>query len=314
MKIKIIIIRLGRIGDMILSTPIFFHLRSSYPNATIDVLGSRHNISILENNPSIDNTFVYDKSPLSFLKLASSLRANSYDILIEPKDHHSTESKLLSKMIKAKKSIGFNSNNNFTFDIDTSLFSEGKLSFLESNLASLEALSIDVDYKSKPILFLNNDELNFFENLKLKPKSYFVLNPSASRKSKTFSNELILQLIKILQSFNLELILISSPEDSDRVSQIADECNCSFVKTKSIRQTFPLIKESKLVISADTSIVHIASSFNVPLIGIYKKNENELEKFKPLSEKYSIVFAEEGEFLESINSNEFDNTLKSFIS
>ena len=63
-------------------------------------------------------------------------------------------------------------------------------------------------------------------------------------------------------------------------------------------ETALLIKESALVITPDTSIVHIASAFSIPTIAIYredKKGEHNLITWGPNSDKATIIIGSKGE-------------------
>ena len=52
---KVLMLRYDRIGDMIITTPVFREFKSSFPDAEINVLASRSNSIILKNNPHVDN-------------------------------------------------------------------------------------------------------------------------------------------------------------------------------------------------------------------------------------------------------------------
>ena len=58
---KILIIRLDRIGDMVMTTPIFRALKEKWPDAQITVLTNPVNQNIVINNPFIDCILEYDR-------------------------------------------------------------------------------------------------------------------------------------------------------------------------------------------------------------------------------------------------------------
>jgi len=65
---NILVIRLGRLGDAVLSTPCITALRRHFPHANITMMLASYNKVIYENNPHIDNIIVYESrtSPLCF--------------------------------------------------------------------------------------------------------------------------------------------------------------------------------------------------------------------------------------------------------
>ncbi len=80
---KILIIRLDRLGDLIVSTPAMKSIRNTFPNAKIDLLGSSLNKALFKHCNYINNTFCYDKKNiLDIIKLFIKLRKEKYDIII----------------------------------------------------------------------------------------------------------------------------------------------------------------------------------------------------------------------------------------
>jgi heptosyltransferase III len=59
--------------------------------------------------------------------------------------------------------------------------------------------------------------------------------------------------------------------------------------SRSINDVVALVSQSKLVISPDTSVVHIASAFNVPCIALFHSLWWNVHKFAPLSTQKWIV-------------------------
>ena len=58
---KILVIRLDRIGDIVLSTPAIRALRRSFPKATIHFMATGYTKDILSGNPNIDQVLIYEE-------------------------------------------------------------------------------------------------------------------------------------------------------------------------------------------------------------------------------------------------------------
>ena len=54
---SVLILKYDRIGDMVVSTPIFRELKIAYPNISISVLASKANKDVIKNNPYIDKIY-----------------------------------------------------------------------------------------------------------------------------------------------------------------------------------------------------------------------------------------------------------------
>ena len=109
---KILIVQIGRIGDMVLVTPMFAHLKKKYPQCIIHVLCTENNHPIIYNDPRIDKVFNYKNKICYLIKLFIHMRSENYDYWIDNKDHYSLTGYVLATFSNAKQKIGFNNKNN----------------------------------------------------------------------------------------------------------------------------------------------------------------------------------------------------------
>ena len=59
--------------------------------------------------------------------------------------------------------------------------------------------------------------------------------------------------------------------------------------TSPIIEIFSLVSRAEAVITVDTSIVHIASAFNKPILALYVNLQNFYSQYLPLSDNYRVV-------------------------
>ncbi|MBF4249092.1 lipopolysaccharide heptosyltransferase family protein, partial [Vibrio anguillarum] len=59
----------------------------------------------------------------------------------------------------------------------------------------------------------------------------------------------------------------------------------------SIYDAIAIVDKAKLVVSVDTSIVHVASGFNKPQIAIYKQDKVNFSNWHPNSEHANVIIA-----------------------
>ena len=81
---RILVVRLDRIGDVVLSTPVIQALRTAFPQVFIAMMVRPACQEILEGNPYLDEVLVYDKegvhhSALDTVKFAVGLRRWKFD-------------------------------------------------------------------------------------------------------------------------------------------------------------------------------------------------------------------------------------------
>jgi len=83
--------------------------------------------------------------------------------------------------------------------------------------------------------------------------------------------------------------------------------------TKSILDVAALIDNLDLIITPDTSIVHIASTFNKPVITIHENNQDSFRLFAPTSDLSKTVFAKSKNGLEDYNVDDIVKYSLAFI-
>lgn len=291
---KILVIRLGRIGDMILSTPLLQQLKNSSENVVVDVLASIDNNSILRHADYVDNVYVWDKNPLKLIPLLMKLRKRDYDVILEPKDHYSTESYYIAGLVKAEKRIGFVKGESSIFDDDVSNYNKDKTHFQDRILSTIKALEIEPDYFSNiPLMYPN-----YKVDMQKGRKDYYIVNISASNESKSLQFEIAKEILVYLKSKNIKVYLLSAPNHYDLAQKLSIATNTERAITKSIIDTFPLIHKAKGVITADTSVVHIAGTYDTPVMVLSKSIEKELLKFAPKSNINLVVKSDSEESID----------------
>lgn len=288
---KILVVRLGRIGDMVLSTPLLYQLKKQLKGAEIDVLASRDNDKILSHADYINRVYVFDKNPLKLVPLILKLRRTNYDYFLDPKDHYSNETNYLAKLLRAKQKIGFKKDEKSIFDLDVSDYNKDKVHFQDKTLSSLRAFGIEPDFEENTPLQYKD----FAQNIS-KPKiNRVVVNIYASHESKHIPYDMALTIVNFLLEKGAEPLIISSPNNSEINGKLSEESGAKLVITKSILDTCEYLHQSKALISADTSLVHIACTYNTPVMVISRSIQAELEKFAPKSEIGIIIKSESAE-------------------
>ena len=74
-------------------------------------------------------------------------------------------------------------------------------------------------------------------------------------------------------------------------------------KTNKILDVAALISKLNLIITPDTSIAHIASAFNKPVVTIHENNQDSYQLFAPISQLNRTVFSESKDSLNGFSLN-----------
>ena len=108
---RILIIRLGAIGDVVRVLPALHILRDAYPGAWLDWVVEERCASVLEGHPALDELLVFERpksvrrAAAEFFQLCQRIRRKSYDVVID--FHGIFKSGLLVAASGAPTRLGF---------------------------------------------------------------------------------------------------------------------------------------------------------------------------------------------------------------
>ena len=317
---KFLILMHQNIGDMIVCSPILRELKLAFPDCNLQVLASQTNKEIAQANPYIDNVIVYKNQWHRLLPLLIKLRNNKFDFAVE------LEAKIITKVILMLRVIQPNcilsvSKREGRYGIDPQgvhpydYYTNVKLNHQRDTCIDiLRLLKINCTNKKYDFFYLEKNRresllfLSTFESKKI----IIGLNITGSSFKQRISSNDVEKILLGLRSIsdNIIIILLHKPSDIEWVNDLILNDKSSYVfpsyPTESILDVAAIVDSVDLVITPDTSIVHIACAFNKPLIAIYKKDMEGFEAWKPKSKCNHVVFSED---FESLNYIDIDSVI-----
>jgi len=302
---NVLFFRYDRIGDMVITTPVFRELKLAYPDVKITVLASKVNADVLLNNLYIDEIITNHKDNFfSDLPSLLKLRQQKFDVCIEF-DHSVVPHAIIRlKIIKPKKIIsikkdgryGVSGNELSMYDVYTE-----KLKNRHFRDIWLETLSpFNIKPKSNHYdLFCSDFQKKIAQNfLSNFPKKFLIgINLEGAVKGKKIEDEDLEKICRGLNEANknIQIIILSSPNKyqsyEEKIKNIALDYVVMSYKTDTIMDVAALITKLDLIITPDTSIAHIASTFNKPIVTIHENNKDSYVLFAPTSELSRTVFS-----------------------
>ena len=295
---KILIVRLGKIGDLVVTSFVFEVLKNKYPQLEIHLLTLSSNKDVLKYNPRI-NKVIYAKKNLSlFLKLPG-LRKESFDMILDFNDNPSTTSAMLFKFVTVRIKAGYDFPKYERYiNFKVTPIRKENSHIIERINNFLLKIGIEDDEKLvKPFFYVGSDELADVEKELSKVgkgKHLIAINLSAGAKIRYWGNanwDLLLQLI-IDKYKNCFFLLLSTEEDRMQQGQLASSLgieNCIESKLASIQHFAAYIKSSTMLITPDTSAVHIASAFGIPTLALYPNPEWNYVSWQPYHVAYRSI-------------------------
>lgn len=314
---KFCLVLVGRIGDLILSTPAFSAIKRQYENAEISCIISRGNGAVLRNNPFIDEVVEFSNTFSGYFRILKFLLNNKFDYWIDPKDHYSTTSHYLGLIAKAVDKIGFEkpkARHRFVFNhVLHDLSDDISLHFVGVLAIALRCADVQINHISDYFSQLYPDSASikkakeYYSSL-LPGKINLLINLSATSESRIYSLKNWSEFFGYLNFEKYNVTLISMPREAD----IAKSLSRTFPQIRihdssALEDYFALIHECGIIITPDTSAVHAAAAFTKPAIALYTYDERNMSRFAPLARnlnKTFIVLApqEDSTDIHSVNS------------
>jgi ADP-heptose:LPS heptosyltransferase len=311
---NILIVRLGKIGDIITTSFAFEILKDNFPNVHITLLTLNKNRDVLKYNPKIDEIIFTSKNIFFYFTLYS-LKRKTFDLILDFNDNPSNTTALLFKFCKARNKISYDYENyKDLLTCKIKPLSKEKTHIIERIKFFLENIGLKINEDlAKPVLYIGNDEnqnvkdyLNSFE----KKNKTIAINISAGASIRYWKTSSWIQLIKMIikDRSNINFLLLSSKEDIKIVNEINCEINEGIITQQnySFQHFAAYIKNSDILISPDTSAIHIASAFGIPVIGLYPYSKWNVSSWRPFKTEYKVLMSKE-ENISSIEPNEVYN-------
>ncbi|MBK6527655.1 MAG: glycosyltransferase family 9 protein [Crocinitomicaceae bacterium] len=258
---KYLITRFSSIGDIVLTTPIVRCLKKQKPDAVIHYVTKKAFKSILEHNPYIDKIFCIDKD---VDEVVGDLKKEDYDFVIDL--HHNLRSTILKRKLK-KPSATFPKLN-----IKKFLLTQFKINRLPDKhivdryFEAVKPLGVQSDILVCDYYIPKADEVNPADFGI--PTTYFAYAIGAQLNTKKLPND---KIISILQKVNQPFVLLGGEGDFDNGELIAKACPnaINLCGRLNLNQSASVVKQCTKLVTHDTGMMHIASSFRKQTISIW---------------------------------------------
>lgn len=298
---RILLTRMKYIGDVVLTTPIIRALRDAYPDAHLAYLGDAKAVSLLEQNPYLNEIIPFDFSKDSFLyqlKMYAKMYSGRYDLTIDL--YSNPRSALMTFATRAKVRIGGDTRgrgNLYTIKIGD----DGTLkSAIEHHYQSLKPLGITPKFHRTEIFLTEKEKKEASDILHSigvdLSKPVVAVHPGATWPNKIWLKEQFQALIsRLVDDTECEVILSPGPKDGE-LMQYLSQSGRNRVHTLPLLPVRPLaavLSQCTVFVSNDCGPMHIGVAVGTKTIGIfgpepieiwfpYDRNEGHLPMFKKI--------------------------------
>jgi len=272
---RILLVRLGSLGDVIHALPAASALRDAFPEARIDWLIEPKWRRLLEGNPDLTEIIPLEKkSAAGLISTIRKLRAARYTCAIDFQGLY--KSALPAFASGAPRRIGFPST--YAREGFASMFYTDKINprgahKVDHNLTLAAAAGARTSTPRFPLTPHPEDEKQVTQELaRQNVADFFVLNPGGGWRSKCWPPERYGELHHRLAAQHGWRGIITFGSGEERLAQelVSAAGNpAPLALPLGLGPLMALLRRAKFVVSADTGPLHLASALGAPVVGLY---------------------------------------------
>lgn len=268
---KILIIRLGSFGDILLTTPLIRSIKRLNPYIQIDFVVKEEFFELLQKNPYLNNIYKYPRVKSQKQILINALTGYNYELVIDLQNN--LRSREIVRQLHCRI-LRFKKNNFKKF-----LLVHFKINMLK------DAPQIPLRYAETAGIKLDSEGLDFYTDKlpdsKLIPdEKYIGLCPGAKHFTKRWPKEYYTQLGKKLESGGYKVVLFGGLDESAIIENIGKNLgNAVILCCESFLQTGANMKMCKAIYTNDSGTMHLASALKIPMIAFFGSTVREFGFF-----------------------------------
>ena len=279
---RILVIKFGGMGDILLTTPVLPNLRAYFPDAVINFLTLEHSRDLLFDNPYITRAFTYTPNEDDSWCVIKNIRKQRYDLVIDL--YCNPRTAFITFASGAKYRFGFRfRGRKYAYNI----LAEGRggeVHNIDFNLDALRKLEVPIFTKDMfiPINVVHKEFAeNFIQSNNIKGKMIIGISKTGGWESKRYKTKDYITLIGMLNKIydaNFLLIWGTDKEREDCVTINNEFPDNTFIIPHSpLKYLAAIVERCDIIIGNDSGPLHIACAMKVPVLGIYGPTNPELQ-------------------------------------
>ncbi len=261
---KFLIIRFSSIGDIVLTTPIIRCLKKQVKGAEVHFLTKKLFAPIVEHNPFIDKVHLLS---FSWELMIQQLQLENYDYIIDL--HHNWRTLRIKNLLNVP-SFSFNKLN-----VQKWIYTNLKLNLLpeahivERYLNTIKSFGVLNDGEGLDYFIEEKDVVQQVDIPSSHLFGFISIVIGAAHSTKKLP---IKKLQELCIKINYPIILLGGKEDVLAGSEIAKVDTVKIYNACGkfkLNESADLVRKSKLIISHDTGLMHIAAAFKKSIISVW---------------------------------------------
>jgi len=288
----------NRIGNIIFITSLISLIERELNVKPDVILGEKFN-GILQNNPKIDNIFVYSqkkflKNPMLFFKFIKNMKKKQYDLIIDCKNAFSFNNALVTLLANGKVKIGFKNIYSDKY-LDYAVDGNELVHLHESEYLAAPLLKYFKINSPVPEMhyYLKNTDIQTEKNTDTKKQIGIHIG---GRGQKSLDVGIINDILEKFSDYDIKIIY--GPDEIEKLKFIKDKKNVDKIFPKTIDDLAILINSLDVFITPDKGPLHVASALNKNIVAIFTGDT--FQRYGPRTNKKSLCINVANESKESI--------------
>jgi ADP-heptose:LPS heptosyltransferase len=315
---KILLLRQDRIGDVLVSVPVVRALRRAYPEAELDMLFSRTNYAAREAVQAyLRHAWRYDKTPVSALRLIGALRREHYDVVVDLMDNPSTNARLAALWSGAPRRVGIRHERAGHYTHAVPLLNRERVHIVD-RIAQLllvfgldpARVPLDLEY---PLSNMDRAQAQTRLGTSDRPLR-LIANISGSGRPRYWGVENFVACLGWLQERDARFAIAvgGAQADAADVRAIATRVGGTALPAlSSFHEYAALIREADLLLTPDTSILHLGAAWKIPTVALFHQPAGAPLPWFPYRSPYRAVLGPSG--VDAISVPAVEEALASLI-
>jgi len=270
---KVLVVKLRHLGDVLLTSPVFTHLKQAMPHAQIDAYIYSQAKPMLEGHPALTDLIGYDregqKSWMKEVSLLWQIRQRGYDLVINLTE--GDRGTLVAATSGAKIRVGFTPKGKWQKRIYTHIVKHcpGVRHTVERNLDALRRIGIFPGDDRDVVWHIEENILDAMRR-KMGEEPFILIHPTSRWKFKCYPR--MRAVVEELCKEGKRVVLTSGPDKEElaMVETIARGLNVEVLSGKtSLKELGALIGLSSLLVCVDSVPLHMASALKKAVVVLF---------------------------------------------
>lgn len=285
---SIAILAQEKYGDAILLTPLLKNLKTAFPHTEIHLITfSKAVTGFFSTDPNVTEVHYAKGITGRHIKLLFGIK---FDLLFNTKDHPSTTFLIHSILVRTRVKAGIdNEFHRGLYDYLVTIDFHSPIALKNCGLMTILGRPVP-ERACRPYLPprpVSAETSEFLETSDL--SQAFGINISAGWPTRYWTTKNWKELIGAFPA--RQFVILSAPEDTETKKTLEASCPTVIASppTASLYEAGLIVEQLRLLITPDTSMVHIASCFDTPVVGLYGAAQQDQSRFRPFLVDYRMV-------------------------